>query len=74
MDRTADDIGFTHLEESWKESNSHVTNFESSTPKFIKPTTPNPLTIPGLFQKLLEYEEKICELEEKLNQPIHKKI
>ena len=37
----------------------------TSTPKFIKPTTRNPLNIPGLFQKLLEYEKKICELEGK---------
>ena len=28
---------------------------------------------PVSFQKLLEYEKKICKLKEKLNQPIHKK-
>ena len=67
-------IYFTHVGKSWEERNSDVNNFNSSTPKFIKPTTPNPPNTPELFQKLLEYEKKICELEEKLNQPIHKKI
>ena len=70
-----DDIHFTQLEESWEESNSDVHNFNSFSPKFIKPTTPNlPNISPVSFQNLLEYEKEICELEEKLNQPIHKKI
>ena len=68
VDTTVDDIDFTQLEESWEESNSDVNNFNSSTPKFIWPTTPNPPNTPELFQKLLEYEKTIFELEEKLNQ------
>ena len=67
VDTIVDDIDFAQLEKSWEESNSDVNNFNSSTPKFIKPATPNTRNIPGLFQKLLEYEKKICELEEKLN-------
>ena len=74
VDTIVDDIDFAQLEKSWEESNSDANNFNSSTPKFIKPTTPNPPNTPELFQKLLEYEKKICELEEKLNQPMHKKI
>ena len=75
VDTTVDDIDFTLLGESWEESNSDVYNFNSSSTKFVKPMTPNPPNIsPVSFQKLLEYEKKICELEEKLNQPIHKII
>ena len=75
VDTIVDDIHFTQLEESWVESNSDVHNFNSFSPKFIKPTTPNlPNISPVSFQNLLEYEKEICELEEKLNQSIHKKI
>ena len=75
VDTTVDGIDFTLLEESWEESNSDVYNFNSSSQKFIRPTTPNSPNISCVsFQKLLEYEKKICELEEKLNQPIHTKI
>ena len=75
VDTTVDDIDFTLLGESWEESNSEVYNFNSSSTKFVKPMTPNPPNIsPVSFQKLLEYEKKICELEKKLNQPIHKII
>ena len=75
VDTTVDDIDFTQLEESWEESNSDVYNFNFSSPKFIKPTTPNPPNIPPVsFKKPLEYEKKICELKEKLNRPIHKKF
>ena len=70
-DDTVDDIDFTQTEESWDKINS---DFNSFTPKFIKPATPNPPNNPMLYKKLLEYEKKICELEEKLNQPIHKII
>ena len=75
VDATVDDIDFTQLEESWEESSSDVYNFNFSSPTFIIPTTTKPPNIPPApFQKLLEYEKKICELEEKLNQPIHKII
>ena len=75
VDTTVNDIDFALLVESWEESNSDVCNFNSSSTKFVKPMTPNPPNIsPVSFQKLLEYEKKICELEEKLNQPIHKII
>ena len=73
VDATVDDIDFTQLEESWEESSSDVYNFDFSSPTFIIPTTTKPPNIPPApFQKLLEYEKKICELEEKLNQPIQK--
>ena len=73
VDATVDDIDFTQLEESWEESSSDVYNFNFSSPTFIIPTTTKPPNIPPApFQKLLEYEKKICELEEKLNQPIQK--
>ena len=75
VDTTVDDIDFTQLEESWEESNSDVYNFNFSSPKFIKPATPNPPNIlPVSFKKPLEYEKKICELKEKLNRPTHKKF